>query len=247
MRAGALLRALGPIDLYSLLREPLLRWMVVLPLGVAALVRLGRPAVAAWLAQYGYSLDPYSILLGSFFVAFAPSLAGMVVGFLLLDERDNRTLTALLVTPLSIQGYLAYRIAILALLGALISGLAVLISGLARPPLWALALVALLAALSGPVLALFLAAFAENKVAGFALVKVVGGVNLVPIASYFLPPIWQFPAGLVPTYWPLRAYWVGAAGGANSPVWWLLLAAGLGLNLLALLLLARRFAAVVHR
>ena len=37
----------------------------------------------------------------------APGIVGMVVGFLLLDERDERTLSALRVTPLSMRRYLA--------------------------------------------------------------------------------------------------------------------------------------------
>lgn len=46
--------------------------------------------------------------MGTFLTA--PDLVGMVIGFLLLDERDTQTLDALRVTPLSMRRYLAYRI-----------------------------------------------------------------------------------------------------------------------------------------
>ena len=36
-------------------------------------------------------------------------MVGTVVGFLLLDQRDDQTMTALLVTPLSLGDYLRYR------------------------------------------------------------------------------------------------------------------------------------------
>ncbi len=40
----------------------------------------------------------------------ASGIVGMVVGFLLLDERDAHTPAALRVTPLSMRRYLAYRV-----------------------------------------------------------------------------------------------------------------------------------------
>jgi fluoroquinolone transport system permease protein len=45
----------------------------------------------------------------SFLVVVMPALVGMVIGFLLLDQRDDQTLAALQVTPLTLNGYLIYR------------------------------------------------------------------------------------------------------------------------------------------
>jgi fluoroquinolone transport system permease protein len=101
----------------------------------------------------------------------------------------------------------------------------------------------LLAAFCCPLVALFLAAFAENKVAGFALVKLVNTVGLLPVAAYFLPIPWQYAAGIVPMYWPLAVLWLGIAG--NS--FWPAFLVGLAVNMLALAALVRRFAVVVHR
>jgi len=41
-----------------------------------------------------------------------PITFGVLIGFLLLDEKDDDTLTALQVTPLSTNGYVAYRVAV---------------------------------------------------------------------------------------------------------------------------------------
>ena len=76
--------------------------------------------------------------------------------------------------------------------------------------LWTLEL--LLAAFAGPVLALVLAAFAANKVAGFAVAKAVNAVLMLPVAAYFLEPPWQYAAGLLPSYWPLKMVWQATAG-----------------------------------
>jgi hypothetical protein len=42
--------------------------------------------------------------------------------------------------------------------------------------------------------------------------KVLNSINLLPIASFFLPVPIQFAAGVLPSYWPMRALWSAAAG-----------------------------------
>jgi hypothetical protein len=142
----------------------------------------------------------------------APGIVGMVIGFLLLDERDARTLSALRVTPLSMREYLVYRI-LLPLVGGTASTLVGYpMIGLTALPFTTLLAIAAVAGVSAPLLALVLASAAPNKVAGFAVVKVLNGVNLLPIAAFFLPVPLQYNAGVVPTYWPMRALWSAAAG-----------------------------------
>lgn len=72
--------------------------------------------------------------------------------------------------------------------------------------------ISVVGALSAPLLALVLASAAPNKVAGLAVVKVLNGLNLLPIAAFFLPIPLQYVAGIIPTYWPMRAFWSAAAG-----------------------------------
>jgi fluoroquinolone transport system permease protein len=101
MRTAAL-TALMYADSRLLWRDPLLGW-VLLPVGLALLLRVLVPrAGEALLAAGGFDLAPYYSLIMGGYLMTAPGIVGMVIGFLLLDERDARTLTALRVTPLSI-------------------------------------------------------------------------------------------------------------------------------------------------
>jgi fluoroquinolone transport system permease protein len=43
---------------------------------------------------------------------------------------------------------------------------------------------------------------------------VLNGLNLLPIAAYFVPLPAQLVAGVLPTYWPMRALWSATAGDA---------------------------------
>ena len=145
----------------------------------------------------------------------APGIVGMVIGFLLLDERDAHTLTALRVTPLSIRGYLAYRLTMPLLLATASTMLGYVLIGFAPLPFSALLAISAVGALSAPLLTLVLATAAPNKVAGLAVVKVLNGLNLLPVAAFFLPMPLQYVAGIIPTYWPMRALWSAAAARAT--------------------------------
>ena len=212
MRTAAL-TALMYADSRLLWRDPLLGWVLLLPVGLALLLRVLVPkAGEALLAAGGFDLAPYYSLIMGGYLMTAPGIVGMVIGFLLLDERDARTLAALRVTPLSMRRYLAYRIALPLLVGTVSTLVGYPVIGISPLPLSQLLAIAIVAGLSAPLLALVLATAAPNKVAGFAVVKVLNGVNLLPIAAFFLPVPLQYAAGVLPTYWPMRAFWSAAAG-----------------------------------
>lgn len=230
------LRALGAIDAGSILADPALRLMAAVPLGVALAVRYLLPLVLVRIGELA-AVDLTWLqapLSGYVVVGMAPLLAGAVVGFLLLDQRDDRTLLALRVTPLPFGAYVAYRLAAPAFAALLATLAAVaLAGGLGLAPLGAL-LAALAAAPLAPVAALALAAFARNKVQGFALVKAASVLLAAPLGALFLAPQWHAPLLFLPTYLVARAVWALQAGEAP----WLLLAGSwaLGAALTAALL-----------
>lgn len=214
MNLARAIRVLGPIDARNVGRDPLLKWVVLYPFLVALALRFGVPPLAAWLqARTGFALEPYFPLLASSLIGLAPGIVGTVIGFLLLDERDERTLTALLVTPLPLPGYLLYRIAIPTLLGFAVTLVAYPLAALAPLPAGSLVVAAALGGFTAPFTALFLAGLADNKVTGFALMKILSTINLLPLAGWFLDLPAQLLAGLVPGYWPMKVVWVAAAGG----------------------------------
>jgi fluoroquinolone transport system permease protein len=212
------LRALGAMDVGSALADPLLRWMAALPLAVALAVRLALPAGLARVGELagvdlGWLLAPLS---GYVVVGMAPLLAGALVGFLLLDQRDDRTLLALRVTPLPLGVYIAYRLVAPALLAAVVTLAAVAVAGGAGLSLPGALVAALAAAPLAPVAALALAALARNKVQGLALLKAASVVLAAPLAGLFLSAPWQAALLALPTCQVARAVWALQAG---APAW----------------------------
>jgi fluoroquinolone transport system permease protein len=119
------------------------------------------------------------------------------------------------------------------------------LAGLGNLTFWQQVIVALTAALFAPLWMLFLAGFAANKVQGFALVKGAGFILLfLPMVSYFVTSVWHWAFGVIPTYWPLKIYWLYEAG---EPVVWPYIIVAVVFQLVLLVLLLRRFLQVIFR
>lgn len=239
MNALRVIKSLGPIDATSVRRDALLRWIVVLPLLIALVVRFFLPVIIGRLE------NTLHLSLGNFYPAVAgyallitaPVICGTVIGFLLLDERDDRTLLALRVTPLPPGSYLAWRLSLPMLLSVAVTLAALPLAGVS-PGVPSLLACALAAAPFAPLVALALAVFAQNKVQGFALVKASGVFQMAPLVAYFIKQEWQPVFGIFPTYWPAKLLWTLQAGGGKA---WPYFATGLAYQLLLLFLLLRRF------
>ena len=224
----------------------MLRWMAFLPFFFAVFFRFALPWVRDLiLARFDFDLEPYYIVVMSYgFVIGIPVIFGLVLGFLLLDERDDGTLIALQVTPLTTNSYLAYRVSIPMIISVILTVITFPLAGLSDLPLWQVFVVSLLAAPMAPIFALVLAALAENKVQGFALMKGLGMVLVLPLFAFFIDSWWQIIFGLIPTYWPLKVFWMFSL---DEPGVWVYALVGLLYALLILAVLMRRFNRILHR
>jgi fluoroquinolone transport system permease protein len=230
-------RALGPVDAKNIRRDPLLRWLIFYPLLLAVVIRWGMPILEGHLrTRFDFDLQPYHPLLMSFVMLMTPMLAGIVIGFLLLDQRDDQTLTALRVTPLTLSGYFAYRIAVPTALSFAITVVVFPITALVLLSPLALAAASAGASLLAPLYALFLGTVANNKVQGFALTKALGILLVPPLIAYFVRWPWQLLFGLDPLYWPAKFLWSVSVG---DPALMYLLA-GIAFHFVLLRLLMRR-------
>ena len=232
--------AFGLNDLRSIRRDSLLLYLALIPWLAVLLARLIIPSATDWMAErQGFDLLPYyPLLLSLFFVLQIPVLFGVVMGLMVLDERDDRTLMALQVTPVSLTTYALYRIAAATTIAAVYVVVCLMLSGLMPPALLAPAVpIAATGGLFGTVVALLLVAFAGNKLEGLALMKGFGILMLIPLMAYFVEADWQVLFGIFPSYWPAKAFWVAGEGGA----FWPYVLTGASYNLLLAALLLRRF------
>ena len=198
-RVNATLRT----DWRNVARDPLLLLVVVVPILLAVLVRMAFPWASA-LSAPRLTLATYTPFVLGYLLVLTPMLVGGASGFMLLDDRDEQVLAAIAVTPIGKQGWLAHRVTVPVVATALMSLIAVYLTGLEPPPPARLLLIVVLAALEAPLATLFLAAFAANKVQAMALAKAGTLVVVAPFAALFVASPWQYLAGLVPQFWIVR-------------------------------------------
>lgn len=237
------IKSFGLGDLLNVVRDPLLKWMIVMPFIMAVLFRLLVPELTRWAAPYA-DLVPYYPMIMGLIVVIVPLLYGVCIGFLVLDERDEGMLAALKVTPVSMANYLAYRITAPMLVSFVTSLIAIPVAGLTGVDLTTIIVVALVASLEAPLFALVFATLAENKVQGFAIQKMLGTLLAIPLLAYFIDPKWEFAFYVIPTFWPIRAFWEGTAGGAN---FWLYVAGALIYHVVLIAVLLKLFDRKMHK
>jgi fluoroquinolone transport system permease protein len=208
-------------DLRTVRRDSMLVTVMLGPfLYAAALWFL--PAITGYVArQYAFDLVPYhSAIVSAFCVLGPPLLLGAVLALQLLDERDQNTFAALRVTPVPPSTYPAYRAGVTIALTTFSVLASLAISGQVDARTIALSVpIALMAGLLAPVLGFVMSSLGRNKIEGLAVMRVIGlAVFTVPMIPFFiLDSPWQLAFGVLPAYWPVRAFWSAYDGGSYWP------------------------------
>ena len=232
MRPRAMLGLL-PADLRRLARDELLVWMPAVPLAMVLAARLGAPVLLRAVGPGGAGAREWAARIdAAAFAIVVPVLVGVVVGFMLLGEKEDGVWSVLAVTPTSLRGYLILRAAGAVIVAAAAGGVCTRLAGL--DDLGA-ARTAVLAAAGAPLAgaaALSLAAWAANTVQGFAAVKLSLIVLVLPAVAPRDAGVWQWPLAAIPSWWPVRAYWDLTGPGSWWPAW-LLGSAAVGLAIMA--------------
>jgi len=237
------IRALFAADARNVSRDQTLGFFLIYPPFLVLFLRFATPWIQESMAGVYNILPLYPLLASYFGILIMPTLAGVISGTLLLDERDTRTLSAMQVTPLPIAGYLAFKMAVPTLFVFVASILMTPLMGLVSVHWSALIVCAALGALAAPMIALILVNFAANKVQGLAVMKGASLLLSAPFIAWFVPQPWQWLFGVFPTFWPLKAFWVSQENGGI--VW--MIAAGIVVALVWLIPLLSHFRRNVFR
>jgi fluoroquinolone transport system permease protein len=89
--------------------------------------------------------------------------------------------------------------------------------------------------------ALVVAILAKNQVQGFAVLKASGMPFVIPALSFFVPQHWDLFFGVIPLYWPIKAYYVAVQGGGTSALFWTAITLAIVTQVIALMLLHQTF------
>jgi fluoroquinolone transport system permease protein len=193
-------------DIKNIKRDIILMATIIGPIAMALLLRLAVPIASdLLLKQLGFKLTPYYPLIVGIALMLIPMLIGTMTGFLLLEDKDEKMLMYFSVTPLSKEGYLAYRILNPVILNMVLSLFLVYFSNLITINIIKLVPVILMASIEAILIALVLGAFGENRVDGLAMSKALGVFFIVPVIDKLIFFKYNILLGIFPTYWVPKA------------------------------------------
>ncbi len=213
-------------ELKNLVRESMTVVMIVYPLMMMLVGAFVIPAIIDTFSDGGPAERTASLFVLVTITSIGPFIGAAMLGFNLLDHRDENTLDTIRVTPVSLRGYLTFKaiyayvfsvLGTIVMLGGvkLLAGDGYTVMGENLLDYFTFANIvyyALVAGLFTPVFAFFLAAVSKNKIEGFAYMKMSGMIIIVPVLALLdaLQNYRQYFLGIVPSFWPLKGFLVEA-------------------------------------
>jgi fluoroquinolone transport system permease protein len=188
-------------DLRILQRDAVLVFLFLYPVAMALVGRMVFPIIP---------LPDVYLYLGPSILVACPFAAGMVYGFILIGEKEQKTWYALRVLPFPERRHYTYLTVLTVATSVVLSVAAAMAYGRPVVDRIGFGIMVLANSLSAPVVALFIGTFASNKVEGFAIMKTIGAFMFAPAIVFVATPMWHATVAWCPWYWAyvglLRAY-----------------------------------------
>ena len=214
-------------DFKRLLREPVMALLFMVPLIIPVIFRIllnyGVPLLQRFVI---FNLTPYYIYLMSFVLIIVPSLLGIVMGFMLLDDKDGHIAELMSITPLGINRYIAIRLGFVSLFTFTYMFFSYYVFQIVPIPFTTLFYLAILLSIHGALIGLMLFLLADDKVKGMTYAK---GLTIVIVFAFadLLKLDWvRGVAMMFPPYWITHIIMdpgeiTALAAGAASHLFWL--------------------------
>ena len=187
-------------ELRSIIRDPMYAFFSVYPFIFGGL--------GFFLVKYieDNSENPaWANMVAMLLVLMTSYVFGAVTGFTLLDDKDDKVLMSLKITPISTKMYVFVKVLIGYIFGFIATLIIILFTGLlSGVAWWMVLLISFIASLQAPFLALVVNSFAANKVEGFVVMKATGMTLILPAVAFFLTDWKEFFLIIAPGFWPAR-------------------------------------------
>lgn len=226
-------------ELKKWLRDPMTRFMFFYPFLFGFIGRYALPAIAD---TNGFSIEANADFIVTALTLMAPMIFGAIIGFSILDDRDDNIIDSIKVTPLTLTFFMSFRLAIVYLFSFAASIFIMWFSDIGNLTWGNILLIAFLASFSGPLTGLLINIFAGNKIEGFAMMKLIGMILIIPVISLFFNDYKELFFAVIPAFWPAKIIATVIRGdGQMFLSYWLYFWPGLAYVVILNLLGYRRF------
>ncbi len=190
------------------------------------------PPVDVRVENFGNEGLPISVRLVPVIMMYALFIAGAFVpASSLVEEKENGTLSALLVSPVKASEVLLAKGLLGTTLAFVMAFMTLFLNDALGGQPFLLVVVVLAAAAFSSVLGVAIGAASRDSASMFTLVKGSGIFLFAPVAFYLFPEWPQWIAKLFPTYWTIDPIWQVAVLGKGFDAVWLDLLVALAIAL----------------
>lgn len=189
-------------DAKQIMRDPVMIALMLAPL----LLILAFKAFEIWLFPYmaqsfNIYMDAYSAYILSFIILMSAGMLGIVVGFVMLDDKDANTLKLMEITPLGRSGYLFNRLALAVSFSVMYCFIVLLVFKQHELPIYAQLMLLLLSSIYTAIIGLLIFYGSDDKVKGLTFAKGLNILSLFAFADLFALKWLTILAWFFPPYW----------------------------------------------
>lgn len=189
-------------DFKKLIREPMMAFLFLVPFMLPLIFKL----LIIYLVPFISSITSFNILsynayILSFILIISPGILGMVVGFMLLDDKDSKIVELMSITPVGRKGYVLLRLIYVFISTLIYTIYNYLIIDIYILSIGTLLYLTLLLSIYGCLIGILLFLFASDKVKGLTYAKALNMMLIFAFAD-LLDVKWILVlSSFFPTYW----------------------------------------------
>jgi len=192
-------------ELKKIFREPIMVLLFFAPILITLIFKLLYVFLVPFIQKYiAFDMSLYQHYVLVFTMIMSAMLLSIVMGFTMIDDRDNKIVELISVTPMGKSGYLIMRLSLVFLFVFIYSIYTYLFMGIYILPIFTLLYLSLILCIYSAVMGLFLFSVASDKVNGLTYAK---GMNVVFLFAFvdLLNIKWlNTLSGFFPPYWVTR-------------------------------------------
>ncbi len=184
------------------------------------------------LGRHESPLKPFAV---SFVPLMGVMVGGLLIGFSVIEEKEDNVIAAISVSPMSRFEYVAGRSLIGVMTGLVLSIPPIYVLGAGGFDVAQVVVVTLGATLIGVILGLYIGSVATNQIEGIGVLKLAAlPFTIGPLLVFLLAEKWHWTLMWIPTYWTVRGYKAIFMDGLGWSEVLRLAATGLGVSLVFL-------------
>ncbi len=220
-------------DFRLVFRDNSLKVFIVLPLLILVVIRYAVPYVAG---IYNVVQDYINVIL--MLATMQSSTAfGFVYSMVLVDEKDTSVAKVYGILPVSKFWFVVFRLIPPFLLATLSTFLLLRVEPFYGLPVVSSLVYSTLAGLIAPLMILFVATTANNKIEAMTWQKLFNLPLFLPVLAFFVPASYSLVFAIFPTFWAYQGFNFLIKGGN----FWLYVLIGFAHSILLLVLMIKRF------